>query len=225
MRIIRTATLALIAALSIAADKPHPDWTATVTAGAGGSHVLGNPEAKVKLTEFISYTCGHCAHFHVQSDDALKVGYVLRGKLSLEVRHLVRDKVDLAAALLAHCGEPRQFFRTHNVILRSQDKWMPIMGSATAGQKARWDTGGLGSQMKAIAQDFGFYKMMEQRGYRPATLDRCLADEGKARLLTAQTQAAVDAGVAGTPSFMINGTLLAGTHDWKSLDTQIKARF
>lgn len=224
MRFLRIAAIALAAAASIAAA-PHPDWTATVASGEGGSHVLGNPNAKVKLTEFVSYTCPHCAHFHKESDATLKLGYIMPGKLSLEIRHLVRDPVDLAAALLTNCGDRKQFFRNHNTLMQTQDSWLKLLETASAGQKTRWTSGTLGARMKAIANDFGFYRMMEQRGYRRATLDQCLADETKARQLTAQTQDAIKAGIEGTPSFMLNGTLLAGTHDWKSLDTQLQARF
>lgn len=224
MRFARIAAVTLAATLSIAAA-PHPDWTATVTMGEDGSHVLGNPAAKVKLTEFISYTCPHCAHFHKEADGALKLGYVLPGKVSIEIRHLVRDPVDLSAALLTNCGEPKRFFGNHNAFLQSQDRWIETMSKASDGQKARWTSGSIASRMKAIANDFGFYRMMEQRGYRRADLDRCLADEAMARKLTAQTQEAVKDGVEGTPSFMINGTLLAGTHDWQSLNAQLQARF
>jgi protein-disulfide isomerase len=224
MRFARIAAITLVATLSIAAA-PHPDWTATVTMGEGGSLVLGNPAAKVRLTEFISYTCPHCAHFHKEADGALKLGYVLPGKVSIEIRHLVRDPVDLSAALLTNCGEPKRFFGNHNAFLQSQDRWIETMGKASDGQKARWTSGSIASRMKAIANDFGFYRMMEQRGYRRSDLDRCLGDEAMTRRLTAQTQEAVKDGVEGTPSFMIDGTLLAGTHDWQSLSAQLQARF
>jgi protein-disulfide isomerase len=224
MRFARIAAIALAATLSIAAA-PHPDWTATVTMGEGGSHVLGNPAAKVRLTEFISYTCPHCAHFHKEADGALKLGYVLPGKVSIEIRHLVLDPVDLSAALLTNCGDPKRFFGNHNAFLQSQDRWIETMGKASDGQKARWTSGSIASRMKAIANDFGFYRMMEQRGYRRSDLDRCLGDEAMTRRLTTQTQEAMRDGVEGTPSFMIDGTLLAGTHDWQSLSAQLQARF
>lgn len=78
--------------------------------------------------------------------------------------------------------------------------------------------------MQAIANDFGFYRIMEQRGYDRPTVNRCLADEAMAKRLTAQTQAASNAGVEGTPSFMLDGILLTGTHDWQSLNLQLQAR-
>lgn len=224
MHLLKMAAIAVAAVVSIAAA-PHGDWTATYASGAGGSHVMGNPEAPVKLTEFISYTCSHCATFHKQSEAALKLAYIQPGKLSLEIRHLVRDPVDLAAGLIANCGDARGFFRTHNTLLQTQDKWITIMASASAGQKARWSSGDFSARMRAIASDFGFYQMMEQRGYQRPALDRCLADQAMARKLTAQTEAAIDAGVEGTPAFMLNGALLAGTHDWQELSSQIQARF
>lgn len=229
MRFIRIAAITFAAVLSIAAGqpesgRPHPDWTTTVAIGEGGSHVLGNPAARVKLTEFISYTCPHCAHFHKEAEAPLKLAYVQPGKVSVEIRHLVRDPVDLAAALLANCGDPGKFFGNHNMFLRSQDRWVGTMGSASAGQRQRWTSGPLSARMRAIAADFGFYRIMEQRGYQRPALDRCLADEATARRLTTQTQNAVNAGVEGTPSFMLNGTLLTGTYDWEGLDPQLKAR-
>lgn len=230
MKLLKTAAIALAAVLSIGPNqaisaKPHPNWTATVNPGEGGSHVLGNPEAALKLTEFISYTCPHCAHFHKDADAPLKMGYVHTGKVSVEIRHLVRDKVDLAATLLANCGDPKNFFANHNMILQAQDKWIATMDGISAAQRGRWNAPGLGAQMKAIAGDLGFYAMFEQRGYRRQALDQCLSDEARARQFSAQTQKAVDEGVEGTPSFMLNGVLLAGTHDWQSLDAQLKARF
>jgi protein-disulfide isomerase len=227
MRFIRSAALALAALLPAAApaaDKPRANWTVTVATGAGGSHIIGNPTAKLKLTEFVSYTCPHCANFHKESEGPLTIAYVGPGKVSVEVRHIVRDPVDLAAALLTNCGDPKQFIRNHGTFLRSQDRWIEAMASASAGQKARWTSGTLGARMKAIASDFRFYQLMEPRGYSRSGLDRCLSDEAMARRLTAQTQDAVDAGVEGTPGFMLNGVLLTGTHDWKSLETQLQAR-
>ncbi len=110
-------------------------------------------------------------------------------------------------------------------MLQTQDKWIGTIDKASAGQTGRWTSGSLGARMKAIANDFGFYQLMEQRGYRRTVLDQCLADEAMARRLTAQTQAATAAGVKGTPSFILDGMLLADTHDWRTLGAQIKARF
>jgi protein-disulfide isomerase len=45
-----------------------------------------------------------------------------------------------------------------------------------------------------------------------------------AKKLADQTAEAERLGVEGTPSFLLNGALLAGTHDWTSLKAQLDAR-
>jgi protein-disulfide isomerase len=55
------------------------------------SQGLGNPNAKVKLVEFGSLTCPHCAEFEHQGGKALVDNYVKKGLVSWEFRNFVRD--------------------------------------------------------------------------------------------------------------------------------------
>ncbi len=217
------AAIVLPATLAAAAT-PRANWLAMSAVTPEGGHRLGNPDAAIKLVEWVSYTCPHCATFQKQAETPLRMAYVNSGKVSVEVRHLVRDPVDLAATVLANCGSPANFWRLHNAFLIGQDRWIVKMASASDAQKARWSNGGFSARMRAIAADFGFYAIMEQRGYPRAAVDRCLADEAAARRLAGHREAAAAAGVDGTPSFLLNGLLLTGTHDWQSLELQIKAR-
>lgn len=228
MRIVRMTALAVAALLSLAAGivlaTDRPNWTATVTVTPSGSHVLGNPDAPVKLTEFVSYTCPHCATFQQQSDAPMRLAYVTPGKVSVEVRHLLRDPVDLTVAMLTNCGDPNGFFKRHHAFLYSQDKWIVKMGDMSEAQRKRWTAGEMHVRLQAIADDFDFYAIMAQRGFSRTAVNRCLADTAMARKLADQTENAQNFGVSGTPSFALNGILLAATHDWKSLDIQIRAR-
>lgn len=224
MRPIRMLVLAAIAVLSVAASAPARNWNTAIAVTPSGSHVLGNPAAKVKLTEYISYTCPHCAHFDREASDRLRVTGVAQGKVSIEVRHMVLNPIDMTAAMLTNCGPPAKFFLNHTAFLRSQDNWISAGNNAGQAQRQRWNTGDLTARMRAIATDFGFYAIMETRGYDRLTIERCLADRAMAQRIAAQTEAAGKLGVTGTPSFLINGVLLAGTHDWASLQPQIEAR-
>jgi protein-disulfide isomerase len=224
MRPIQMLLLAAMAVLTVAATAPARNWNTAIAVTPTGSHVLGNPAAKVKLTEFISYTCPHCAHFDREGTDRLRVSGVAQGKVSIEVRHLVRDPIDMTVAMLTNCGPPAKFFLNHSAFLRSQDSWIGAANNASPAQQQRWTSGDMPSRMRAIASDFGFYAIMETRGYDHPTVDRCLADQAMAHKLAAQTESASKLGVTGTPSFLINGDLLAGTHDWQSLQPQIEAR-
>lgn len=220
----RLLAMGAIAILSLGAGRPTANWNATVAVTPSGSHVLGNPAATLKLTEYVSYTCPHCAAFEREATSPLRLAYVGSGKVSVEVRHVLRDPVDLTVAMLTNCGPKDKFFMNHAVFMRSQNTWIRTLGTATQAQRTRWTSGDLGARNRAIAGDMQFYAIMGTRGYDRPTIDRCLADKAMAERLGAQAKAAVDLGVASTPSFAINGELLLGTSDWFVLKPQIDAR-
>lgn len=230
----RLVTLAL-AALSVAAGaaqqkaaKPKSaaiqaeNWAAAVEARDNG-HLLGNPEAKSKLVEYMSYTCSHCAEFTRTGDLAIKLFLVPKGNVSFEIRHLLRDPIDLTATLLTHCGEPEKFLGNHEAIMTRQTEWMETARKATQAQRTRWNFGTNAARWRAIASDLGFYGIMEARGYSRAALDRCLADQTKATALAETSARDVGAlSLPGTPSFVLDGKLLEGVHSWDALKPVIE---
>ena len=232
--IIRTIGLGLAAlgtaALLTAASKPAPapakaNWNAVVARTAADSYLLGNPNAPIKLVEYISYTCSHCAHFEAESDAQLRIGLVGPGKGSIEVRSFVRDPVDLTVALLAHCGPPSKFFGNHMTFLRHQSTWMEPIGRLSDAQKARWSNTDFAARMRAIASDLGLYSLMQARGYDRPTSDRCLADKALAERLAQHTKEATEKDfITGTPAFVLNGVPLSGTYTWATLKPQVEAR-
>ena len=214
----------LLAALGLIAAAPKRNWNTVVTVTPAGTHLLGNPDAKVRLTEFVSYTCPHCAQFERQAEAQLRLAFVAGGRGAIEVRHYVRDPVDMTVALLTNCGPPGKFFLNHTAFLRGQDRWIGPVANPSPAQGARWFAGTFAFRTRAIARDLGFYPMMASRGYTAPQVDACLADEALANRLAAGTQQAKELGVSGTPSFAIDGAVLAGTHDWQTLRPQLDAR-
>ena len=214
-------TLAITASAQERLVLPGGNWAAMLDRTDGG-HRFGNPAAETKLIEFMSYTCSHCAEFARKGDAAIKLSYVPTGKISYEVRHLIRDPVDLTAALLTHCGDEKKFGGNHEAIMYRFDEWMDKARNATQAQRSRWQFGTNSARFQAIASDLDFYEIMETRGYRRADLDRCLSDEAKAKAL-ADTSAADVAKyqLTGTPSFVLDGKLLEA-HDWPSLEKRLK---
>ncbi|USA62043.1 DsbA family protein [Qipengyuania citrea] len=221
LALVGASTLALGANAQERLMKPGGNWAGMLQASDGG-HLFGNPEAERKLIEFMSYTCSHCAEFARKGDAAIKLSYVPTGKISYEVRHLIRDPVDLTAALLTHCGDEKKFGGNHEAIMYRFDEWMDKARNATQAQRSRWQFGTNSARFQAIASDLDFYEIMETRGYRRADLDRCLSDEAKAKAL-ADTSAADVAKyqLTGTPSFVLDGKLLEA-HDWPSLEKRLK---
>src|ERR1044072_7281844 len=68
-----------------AAPVPAPnngDWSTIVTTSAEGGFVTGKPTAKVKLVDFGSLPCPHCAEFEHQGAQSLIDNYVKKGLVS-----------------------------------------------------------------------------------------------------------------------------------------------
>ena len=212
----RIATLAMVAALSIGATKqPAGNWLSQVSETPPGSHILGNPQARVRLVEYVSYTCTHCADFEMQAGGELSLGFVRPGTGSVEYRPFMRNIVDVAATLLVNCGPTSRFPINHSSVLRSQQKWMTNVSEA---QQRRWLTiEDFPGRMRAIAGDMRLYDHFAARGYSRVEMDRCLADEGLAKRISQENQTASRVGaVDSTPSFLINDRQ-QDVHDWAGL--------
>ncbi len=204
-----------------ASDLKRADWS-TFAARKDGGNILGNPDAAVKIKEYVSYTCPHCATFARQGDPVLKLYYLPTGDVSVEVRHIIRDPIDWTAAVLTNCGEPEKFAQNHSLFMGAQPKWLEEARKATTVQKQRWSNPNRTAARQAIASDLGFEELMESRGYSRVEIARCLADNETATTLVIQSmEEAKRMGVSGTPSFAIDGTLLEGTHSWQPLQMQI----
>ncbi|GGD47113.1 thioredoxin domain-containing protein [Erythrobacter arachoides] len=193
------------------------NWNAQYAQTATG-HRVGNPDADIQLIEYVSYTCPHCAQFEQESEAELRYFYVHEGQATVEVRHFIRNIVDIVAAVSAECGGADAFYDNHRMFLNSQDEWMERGRALSAAQQARWGAGDWGSRMRAIASDLDFYEMMEPRGLSRTQLDACLVDQSRAERIVAMSDAnAAEFGVQGTPSFVLNGALLDGVHSWQGL--------
>ncbi|KEQ54641.1 DsbA family protein [Sphingobium chlorophenolicum] len=215
---IRLAFLALLAIPAGLIAAPAANWLSRVAPSPIGGHVLGNPAASTKLVEYVSYTCSHCAHFVREASEPLRAKYVRGGKVSVEVRNAVRDKYDLAAALLARCGGPGRFFGNHEALFANQDAWMEKLiaydKDATKPTEEK-------AALRDIGQKTGLYALMGKRGFKPAQLDACINDPASMKQILAMTDEAWNKlRIGGTPAFTLNGTLVQGS-DWTRLQAAL----
>ena len=146
---------------------------------------LGNPDAKVTLIEYASFTCIHCANFHNNSYDQLKADFIDTGKIKFVYREVYFDRFGLWAGMLARCQGPVKYFGITDLLFERRDDWL------------------LKSDAE-IAE--GLRKMGRIAGMTDETINACLADSAKAQALVAEYQKNKEAdGVESTPSFLING--------------------
>ena len=220
----RTALLALSgAALTLIAATPAKPalWSQTVSTTPIGAFLVGNPDAKVRLVEYFSYTCHVCADFAKAGTVPLKTGYVDRGLVLFEYRNLVRDPVDMTAALLARCGGPKAFAGNHQAIFASFPALIAKIQKATEAQKKNWFEGTTGERARKIAVGTGLSALMRARGYTQAQIDAALDSEVAQAELTGMTNIGLNAdNVEGTPSFFVNGRN-AGVTAWPALKSKL----
>src|SRR5690606_28473066 len=81
-------------------------WAETVVETPEGGILLGNPDATIKLIEYVSHTCPACAAFAAEAAEPLKEKYVASGVVSYEMRNQVHNALDLALVRLTRCSGP-----------------------------------------------------------------------------------------------------------------------
>ncbi len=204
------------------ASGQETDWTKRVTQSTIGGHVMGNPLARHKLTEYMSYTCNHCAAFEKESHSALTAKYVNKGHIRFEVRNLVLNPIDLTAAMLARCGGRTRFFGNHRALLMQQSKWLTKFQSASPEVMKTINEGTVPQRLKKIAIAAGLDNLMKGRGFTAPQIDACLANQAEQDKILAMTEYATSTlKLTGTPSFTIGDQPLAKVHSWTALQPKL----
>jgi len=209
-----------------AAAVPAPnngDWSTVVSKTPEGGFVMGNPNAKVKLVEFGSLTCPHCAEFEHQGGKALVDNYVKKGLVSWEFRNFVRDPFDMTATLLARCGGTASFFGLTRNLFTDQKEWIGKIQAADPAQMQALQTMPPAQQFSTIADLGGLKQYASMRGVPRAKGEQCLANQAEVnQLVQMNTDAVTTYNVPGTPTFLINGTVVDQTATWALLEPKIK---
>lgn len=198
------------------------DWTQVVSTTPEGGFIMGNPDAPVKLVEYASMTCPHCAVFSREASEALKNEYVKSGQVSFEFRNFVLNGIDMAASLLARCQGPGPFFQLTEQVFAQQDQWMQgfqELPEATAQQLQSLPPE---QQISALAEAGDLYSFFQMRGLPQSKAQACVSDQQAVEQLVQMGQRATDQGIQGTPTFMINGEVVEGIATWDQLEPRIR---
>ena len=198
------------------------DWSTHVTQTPAGAYVIGNPAARVKLVEYVSYTCPHCAVFTTESAPVLKGQMVRSGSTSIEIRHFIRDRLDLAAALIARCGGAAKFARLTETIFAQQRDWLKRGMEFDQANAQRIGTYPPAAQLRAEADGSGLTAIGKSAGLSDAQITACLSDRAATDRIVAMTTAAPNS-IEGTPGFFINGKQAMGVFTWDKLQPLLRA--
>lgn len=201
------------------------DWSTVVTQTPEGGFLMGNPNADVKLVEFGSMTCPHCAEFDETGLQPLIDKYVKGGRVAFEFRNYVLNSTDLAASLIARCGGTKQFFPLTRQLYASQGEWIAKAQSASPAQQQALASLPPQQQIGEIAKLAGLQQWAAQRGVPSAKSSACLSDSGEIDKLVQMNSDTTSQypDFRGTPSFVLNGELLENASTWQTLEPQIQA--
>jgi protein-disulfide isomerase len=163
--------------------------TAKTGGAAEGDMALGAAEgAKVTVVEYASVTCNHCAVWNEEVWPEFKTKYVDNNKVRFVFREFPTPPQDIAVAgfLIARCAGPDKYFDVVEDIMASQKEWM-------AGVQPRTT----------------LFRAGQAAGLSEQQINDCIRDKSAIEAMEKRIRAGIDAGVTGTPYFMVNGVRVA----------------
>lgn len=116
MSLHRRTLLAAVPALTLTARAHAEDARLT-------PRTLGNPSAPVKVNEWFSLTCTHCAHFEMTVFQEVKAKLIDTGKIFYVYHDFPLDQIALLAAMVARSLPANRYAPFVNALLSSQDRW------------------------------------------------------------------------------------------------------
>lgn len=85
--------------------------------------LMGSDEAPIKIIEYASLTCSHCAHFHNDILPILKEKYIDAGSVQFEFREFPLNDPALKATITARCLPEDKYEKFVSLLFKTQDKW------------------------------------------------------------------------------------------------------
>ncbi len=147
-----------------------------------GVRAVGDENAPVKIQEFFSLTCNHCAAFHTGTYQELKKKYIDTGKVYFVYEEFPLNGPALYGSMIARCLPEDRYAGFIDLLLRNQDKWA-FSGDFKA----------------SLKQNAALVGMSEEE------FEACFNDKDLQKAIGANIQEASEAwGVSSTPSFVIN---------------------
>ncbi len=198
------------------------DWTETVEQTADGFR-MGNPNAPVKLVEYASPTCSHCAEFSEQGTGPLKNNYVKTGRVSWELRPYMIFPSDPGIAMLLRCQGAAPFFQLTEQIYADQPVWAGKLQQLPPEALQQLEGMAPAQRAATLVRATGMDEFFRLRGMPEGRITQCLADTGQLTALAALTARANDEGVTGTPTFFINGKKVEAAASWKELEPSLRS--
>ncbi len=162
---------------------------------------LGQADAPVTIIEYSSLTCPHCAEFHREVFGKLKTAYIETGKARYILRDFPLEPRAMAAAIIARCVEPDRYFGFIDMLFADQQAWARSKDLLNELQVRAQLAGLSGDDFNACLNNAALMQGIQKR-----------AEEGQQQY-----------GIDSTPSFIVNGKRLTGSHSFEDFEAAIAA--
>ena len=185
VRAILTAVLLLAAHQAAAAQQSAPNTLA--------SRTKGSASAPITVSEMSDFQCPYCRRFAQETFPTLEREYVRTGKVrwvfvNFPLTSLHSNAV--GAAELALCaGKQGAFWPVHDLLFRHQDVWGPLKEPAAF-----------------------FLSLADSAKIAKPALLECVKAPATRAEVRAEAEGSERSGASSTPSFYVEGGLLAGAH-------------
>ncbi|AXY23016.1 DSBA-like thioredoxin domain protein [Komagataeibacter saccharivorans] len=149
----------------------------------------GNPSARVRVEEWFSLTCTHCARFAAEIFPEVRSKLIDTGKVYYIFRDFPLDQVALTASMVARALPPERYEAFVLALLSSQDRW--AFGKDAYGNEVNHE-----AEIQKMAALAGMSPDLFQQTIHDETLRHAIMEEED----RAQMQYKID----GTPTFRFN---------------------
>ncbi len=162
---------------------------------------IGDPNAPIKLIEYASAGCGHCAAFALETLPKIKADWIDKGQVYYVLRDYPLDRVAAGASLIARCLPREGFYPFMDILFANQSEWHKQDGAVEA--------------LTTLARRAGLSR---------AQVESCLKDqEVYNRILADQDEASKVLGVDSTPTMFVNGEIIQGAAAYADFEAKFKA--
>jgi protein-disulfide isomerase len=191
--LVPAALLLLVASLiaTPAAAQVKPDAATSTAPDPLASRTRGSARAPVTVYEMSDFQCPYCRRFALETFPALESAYVATGKVRWVFVNFPLTSIHqnaLAAAETAVCAAQQDaFWRVHDLLYRYQEVWAPLKEPGAF-----------------------FLSLADSAKISLPALLACVRSPATEETIRAEAQGAERSGASSTPSFYIEGGLLAG---------------
>lgn len=148
---------------------------------------IGDAAAPITILAFESFNCSHCAAFHADVFGQLQSRYIDPGHVRLVYRDFPLNLAARLASQIARCADPQLFFGLASIIFNRQNSWS-----------------------QAANPVFELGRIGRLAGMSQARMEICVDSVELAEgIEAAKAQALTEYAIAGTPTFVINGEVMA----------------